>query len=200
MRILRRDDCPVQPWKNGGGVSRLVAAAPEGAGYDALDWHVSRPAIAASGPFSHLPGLDRQFMLVAGRGVILHCRGDGADFAQRVDAPLVPFAFRGDWDVRCELIDGPVEVFNVMTRRGRVAALVSVVTLAGAPAVARKAPGEVLIAHCPSGPVTAYGSWGTARLERDDAVIADEPAATEVAFAAGDAASLPIVIIRVSAA
>jgi environmental stress-induced protein Ves len=117
-----------------------------------------------------------------------------------VDVPLAPFAFRGDWDVRCELIDGPVEVLNVMTRRGRVAALVSVVALDGAPAAARKTPGEVLIAHCPAGPVTAYGSWGTATLERDDAVIVDEPAATEVAFAAGDAASLPIVLIRVSTA
>lgn len=200
MRLLRRDDCPVQPWKNGGGVSRLVAASPADAGYDAIDWHVSRPAIAASGPFSHLPGLDRQFMLVAGRGVILHCRGDGAEFAHRVDVPLAPFAFRGDWDVRCELVDGPVEVLNVMTRRGRCAALVSVATLAETPTVERKAPGEVLIAHCPAGPVTAYGSWGTATLGRDDAVIVDETAQTEVAFAAGDAASPSIVVIRVSAA
>jgi environmental stress-induced protein Ves len=198
MRVLRRDDAPVQPWKNGGGVSRLIAAAPAGAGYDAVEWHVSRPTIAATGPFSHLPGLDRQFMTVAGRGVVLHCRGDGADFAHRVDAPLAPFAFRGDWDVHCELIDGPVEVLNVMTRRGRAAAVVDVHALAATPTMVRKAAAETLIAFCPAGPVTAYGAWGTASLERDDAVLVDEPAAAEIALAAGDAASLPVVVIRVS--
>jgi environmental stress-induced protein Ves len=198
MRILRRDQGPVQPWKNGGGVSRLVAASPEGAGYDAVDWHVSRPTIAASGPFSHLPGLDRQFMIVAGAGVVLHCRGDGAEFARRIDAPLAPFAFRGDWDVRCELIGGTAEVLNVMTRRGRASASVEVVSVGAIPSMLRKPAGAALIAYCPAGPVTAYGSWGTATLERDDAVIVDESAATEVALASGDAASLPVVVIRVS--
>jgi environmental stress-induced protein Ves len=198
MRILRRADGPVQPWKNGGGVSRLIAAAPEGAGYDALDWHVSRPTIGASGPFSHLAGLDRQFMIVGGAGVVLHCRGDGADFAQRVDRPLAPFAFRGDWDVQCELIDGTAEVFNVMTRRGRYAASIEIIALGAAPAVLRKRAGEVLLAYCPAGPVTAYGAWGTATLELDDTVIADDVGATELALAAGDATSLPVVVIRVS--
>ncbi len=200
MRIVRGRECPVQPWKNGGGVSRLLAAAPEGAGYDALDWHVSRPTIAASGPFSHLPGLDRQFMIVAGAGVALHCRGDGADFVQRVDRPLAPFAFRGDWDIRCTLLDGTAEVLNVMTRRGRCGAAIEVATLAPAPTMLRKRAGEVLVAYCPAGPVTAYGPWGTATLERDDAVIADEAPATEVALAAAEAAALPVVVIRVSPA
>lgn len=200
MRILRRDDGPVQPWKNGGGVSRLIAAAPAGAGYDGVDWHVSRPTIAATGPFSHLAGLDRQFMTLSGRGVVLHCRGDGADFSRRIDAPLEPFAFRGDWDVHCQLIDGPVEVLNVMTRRGRIGASVEIAAVGAVPTMVRKPENEVLIAYCPAGPVTAHGAWGTATLERDDAVILDETDATGVALAAGDAATPPVVVIRVSAA
>jgi hypothetical protein len=197
MRVVRRADCPVQPWKNGGGVSRLIAASPDGAGYDALDWHVSRPSIAASGPFSHLPGLDRQFMTVAPAGVALHVHGDGAAFTQRVDRPLAPFAFRGDWDVHCELLDGPAEVLNVMTRRGAFGARIEVVDLGATPALLRTVAGEVLIAYCPEGQVSAYGSWGTATLERDDAVVADDASATELALKAGDDAPIPVVIIRV---
>lgn len=197
MRVVRRDDGPVQPWKNGRGVSRLIAASPQGAGYDAVDWHVSRPTIAASGPFSHLPGLDRQFMIVAGAGVVLHCRGDGADFARRIDAPLEPFAFRGDWDVRCELLDGTTEVLNVMTRRGRCGAEIEPLPLGAAPALVRKPAREVVVAWCPTGPITAYGTWGTATLERDEAVLADEPGATEIALAAGDAPAASVLLIRI---
>jgi environmental stress-induced protein Ves len=40
MRLLRRGDQPVQPWKNGGGTSRLIACSPADAAYDAVDWHV----------------------------------------------------------------------------------------------------------------------------------------------------------------
>ena len=200
MRIQRRADAVVQPWKNGGGVSRLLAASPADAGYNAIDWHVSRPTIAASGPFSHLPGLDRQFMIVGGAGVVLACRGDGADFSQRIDRTLAPFAFRGDWDVHCELIDGTAEVLNVMTRRGRYAASIEIASLRDAPMMFRKPAPEVLIAWCAAGPLAAYGAWGTATLERDDAVIVDEHSATEIALSAGDADASPAVIIRVSPA
>jgi len=196
MRIVRRDACPVQPWKNGGGVSRLIASAPPAAGYDAIDWHVSRPTIAAGGPFSHLPGLDRQFMLVSGAGVVLHCRGDGADFSQRIDTPLAPFAFRGDWAVHCDLIDGPVEVFNVMTRRGLVGATVELHSFGTVPAMLRKPAGEVLVAWCPRGPLTAFGSWGTALLDHDDAVLVDEPEATEFALASAAPGPLLCVAVR----
>lgn len=200
MRIQRRADAVVQPWKNGGGVSRLIAASPADADYDAIDWHVSRPTIAASGPFSHLPGLDRQFTIVGGAGVVLACRGDGAEFAQRIDRKMAPFAFRGDWDVRCELIDGTAEVLNVMTRRGRYAASIEIASLSATPVMFRKEANQVLIAWCAAGPLAAYGTWGTATLERDDAVIADEHSAAGLALVAGDAASLAAVIIRVSSA
>lgn len=198
MRILRRAEQPVQPWKNGGGTWRRIAAAPAGADYDTVAWHVSRPTIAATGPFSHLPGLDRQFMLIGGRGVVLHCHGDGAAFSHRVDTPLVPFAFRGDWNVQCELIDGTAEVLNIMTRRGRTAAMIDIPELGAVPSVVRKPAGGVLIVYCPAGPVTAWGAWGTATLEGDDAIVVDEAEATEIALAAGDAASLSVVVIRVS--
>ena len=59
------------PWKNGGGTTRQVACWPPGAGSDDFDWRVSIATIAASGPFSTFPGIDRTIMLLDGPGVHL---------------------------------------------------------------------------------------------------------------------------------
>ncbi len=141
-------------------------------------------------------------MLVEGRGVTLHMRGDGAAFSHRVDQPLVPFAFRGDWDTQCDLIDGPAEVLSVFARRGRIAAVTETLVLDATPRTVRKPPADVLIVYCAAGPVTAWGAWGTATLLHGDAIVADAPQAQEIALAAGESApassSQSVVVIRVS--
>ena len=40
------------PWKNGGGVTREVAAHPAGASLEDFDWRVSTAEVRAAGPFS----------------------------------------------------------------------------------------------------------------------------------------------------
>ena len=196
MRILRSGDYPALPWKNGRGVARQIAVFPAEADYDALDWQVSRPRIGADTPFSRLAGLDRQFMLVSGAGLTLRVRSaaDGVDFEQRIDRPLEPFAFRGDWDVDCALASGPVEVLNVMTRRGHAWARIEIREVA-APALVRKAAGETLVAYA-ADPVTGYGIWGEEGLVADDSVLVDEPYATEIALAAAGAPAARAVLIR----
>lgn len=110
------------PWKNGLGVSRIIAAEPPGASYDTLAWQVSSTGITADSPFSSLPGLDRIFMVIDGAGVELESVDEhGATRTQPV-LPLRPYAFRGDWRTGCRLLDGPVSVFNVISRRGVVKA------------------------------------------------------------------------------
>lgn len=196
MRILRSAEYVALPWKNGRGVARQIAVFPADAGYDALDWQVSRPTIERDTPFSKLAGLDRQFMLVSGKGVTLRVRNaeDGVGFEQRIDRPLEAFAFRGDWDVECALADGPVEVLNVMTRRGRAAARIEIREIT-APALVRKDARAMLIAYA-ADPLTAYGVWGEEGLRPDDAVLVDQPETTEIALAAGGAASARAVLIR----
>lgn len=196
MRILRSAEYLALPWKNGRGVARQIAVFPADAGYDALDWQVSRPTIERDTPFSKLAGLDRQFMLVSGKGVTLRVRNaeDGVGFEQRIDRPLEAFAFRGDWDVECALADGPVEVLNVMTRRGRAAARIEIREIT-APALVRKDARAMLIAYA-ADPLTAYGVWGEEGLRPDDAVLVDQPETTEIALAAGGAASARAVLIR----
>lgn len=196
MRILRGADCAALAWKNGRGVARQIAVFPADAGYDSLDWQVSRPTIERDTPFSQLVGLDRQFMLVSGRGLTLRVRSaeDRLDFEQRIDRPLEPFAFRGDWDVDCALAGGPVEVLNVMTRRGRAAARIEVCEV-GAPALLRKAAGEALVVFA-ADPLTAYGIWGEDVLRADDSVLVDEPEVSEIAIAAAGESAARAVLIR----
>ncbi|MCB2071086.1 MAG: HutD family protein, partial [Ottowia sp.] len=62
-------DLPAEPWKNGGGRTRTVATWPAGAGLSDFDARVSVATIAASGPFSRFPGIDRQIVLLSGGGV-----------------------------------------------------------------------------------------------------------------------------------
>lgn len=197
MRLLRRADYRAIPWKNGRGVARQVAAHPTGAGYDELDWQVSRPEIAQAGPFSHLPGLDRHFMLVAGAGLTLRLRSaaDGVALDRRIDRPFEPFAFRGEWDVDCSLVEGPVQVFNVMTRRGRVGARIDIVEPSAANSIA-KAPGETLLAYVACGPIEAWGTWGKATLSAEDSILVDESGATEIAAAPLGEGAARLVLVR----
>ena len=134
----------MQPWKNGLGVSYTIADFPRGAGFDAVDWQVGSTEIGVDCPFSDLPGLDRQFMVIEGAGVELTCADEtGKTTVHRVDPMHGPFAFRGDWRTTCRLLNGPVKVFNVMTRRGKYAAAVGVVSGLGG---VRPSAGETLIA------------------------------------------------------
>jgi len=112
-----------QPWKNGLGISTLIAQAPPDAGFDTVLWQVSATEFGADSPFSHLPGLDRLFTVIQGSGVELTSVDEttGAEVRQIVRR-LQPYAFAGDWRTTCRVLDGPVRVLNVMTRRGRFTA------------------------------------------------------------------------------
>ena len=169
MRVLRAREYSILPWKNGLGSSRIVASSPDGASYATVDWQVGTTSISANCPFSSLAGFDRQFMLLEGEGVELHCRGANGDpeVRRRIDAPLEPFAFRGDWRTDCALIGAPVRVFNVLTRRGRFASAVATTDHARSGSL-EKAADEVLLAFIAGGTLRIDG----VSLETDDAMIA----------------------------
>jgi environmental stress-induced protein Ves len=123
-RRFRLADVPAQPWKNGGGTTREIACWPPGAGLDDFLWRISVARIDAGGPFSRFEGVDRVITLLSGPGVVL--RGDIAAGEHALTQPLAPYAFPGDVGVDCTLEGGTSEDFNVMSRRGRTRASVSV--------------------------------------------------------------------------
>jgi uncharacterized protein len=123
LRVLRAADRPAVPWKNGGGVTREIAASPEGAPLDAFDWRVSLADVSADGPFSSFPGVDRTLTVVEGAGMDLMVGGEH----HIVDEPYWPHDFPGDLETDGRLLGGPVVNLNVMYRRERTAAEVAVV-------------------------------------------------------------------------
>lgn len=122
VQVLRAEERRATPWLNGGGVTREVAGFPAGSGLADFDWRVSLADVAQGGPFSRFTGVDRVITVVQGAGMALTV--DGVE--HRLAQPYRPFSFTGDADTDCRLLGGPVVDFNVMTRRGRAAAVVEI--------------------------------------------------------------------------
>jgi hypothetical protein len=118
--IFRLSERVYRPWKNGGGQTAEIAVAPAGAGFEDFDWRISTALVAASGPFSAFPGVDRVLTVLEGGAIALTV----GDQERRLDAASEPFAFSGD-EPAAALLEGPALLdFNVMVRRPLTASVV----------------------------------------------------------------------------
>ena len=142
MRILRAADRISTPWKNGGGVTCEVAAFPAGADLDDFAWRISLAEVAADGPFSPFPGVDRVLTVIEGAGLMLEV--DGRMLA--LDAASPPLAFPGDVPVAARLTDGPIRDLNLMVRRGAWRARARRFTVAGTAEVSARAQATLVLA------------------------------------------------------
>jgi len=124
VRHLTPADARRVPWKNGRGVTAELALWPPGASFERgdFDWRIACAGVDAAGPFSLFPGFDRVLVVTSGEGLVLR---HGAGPRRRVPR-LQPHRFSGDDATTAELLAGPVTDLNVLTRRPRVAAAVSV--------------------------------------------------------------------------
>ena len=75
--------------------------------------------VEADGPFSRLPGIEREIFLLEGEGMRFDFE-DGEQFALTPETPRLRFDGARALDSR--LIDGPTRDFNLMWRRDRVEA------------------------------------------------------------------------------
>ncbi|WP_354228012.1 HutD family protein [Bradyrhizobium sp. F1.4.3] len=118
--LLKPDDYTRSPWKNGGGIFTDIADAHRADApqkdWDSLLWRFAATPIVASGPFSYMPGIDRLQMVVGGRGLVLKAPGEVFDERE----PFTTVRFSGELEIVTELEAGPVEVVNLMARRGAV--------------------------------------------------------------------------------
>lgn len=108
--LLPRDEQGVTPWRNGTGVTRQLAT---GVVDGELAWRVSIARIDVPGAFSTWPGMHRSLTLLTGDQLVLTVRGNEREVLRGHT-----FEFSGDAEVACALPGGPVEVLNLMTRRG----------------------------------------------------------------------------------
>jgi environmental stress-induced protein Ves len=111
MTVIRWADRVTQPWRNGGGVTHELLREPADGPFAV---RLSIAEVAADGPFSLFPGVDRVILLLEGAGFRL----SGRVGEVTVDAVGAPFAFAGEDEWHCALLDGAVRDFNVMVDRG----------------------------------------------------------------------------------
>ncbi|AJX32705.1 HutD family protein [Burkholderia oklahomensis] len=191
--LIRADSLVASPWKNGGGVTREIAAHPSGeraagAAFDTFAWRVSVADVAQPGPFSRFDGIDRTLVLLAGAGMTL-VEPDGARHVLR--APLDRVAFAGETALAAELHDGPTRDFNLMTRRDAARGSVDAWRGGGA-AYALRA--HAVLLFCASGaPVVDLGDGAPIALNPFDTLRLDDPANGELRCAIhGDGALLAV--------
>ncbi|WNG40665.1 HutD family protein [Archangium violaceum] len=151
MRRLGPSDYRDMPWKNGGGVTRELLKLPHPSEPARFLARLSIASVAASGPFSVFPGIERTILVLEGAGMALSLGG-----APEVvlDPRSPPFVFPGEAETHCRLLAGPVRDFNLMVERALAEATLEVVHLA--PGGTRTVAG--------TGSLVLYGVAGRAEL------------------------------------
>ncbi len=164
--LVRASALAPQPWVNGQGVTRTIAAEAEGG------WTIGIADLAGDADFSHFPGSDRIFTLIEGAGCTLRLAGRGV-LSCRL---LLPAMFPGDVPVHCALHGVPGRAFNLVLDRARFAG--EVMPRAIAPGHRIVTPPGTAALHCLRGALLAGGT----PLEAGDTLL--EAGGIEVAAAA----------------
>ncbi|MGF9754768.1 HutD family protein [Microvirga sp. 0TCS3.31] len=118
MTVVRAADMPPRPWANGGGTTRELAVADDGA------WRISLADVDRHGPFSTFAGRQRLLTVVDGPVLDLQVDGDA-----HVVEPQRPFDFPGDGTTVASVPKGPVRVLNVVVDPSLVQPFVTVLEL-----------------------------------------------------------------------
>jgi len=119
-KILGPDTFRAMPWRNGLGTT-IELLKQDLPGDDGFAWRLSMADVTTDGEFSNFSGYDRTLLLLEGNGLTLDCGG----VPQRLDKPLQAARFRGEDPTFATLHAGPVQDFNIMTRRQHCTAVVS---------------------------------------------------------------------------
>lgn len=137
----------VERWRNGGGVTRTLAA-------DGNRWRISLAEVERNGPYSRFDGISRLSLVLRGNGLTLRDR-DTVVMLKTFEA--VEYDGAADWSAT--LIDGPVTALNVMTSKGRYRVKVRAIV-------------EPLVVHagCTAAVIATHGgcAWNDATLEQNE--------------------------------
>lgn len=109
QQLLHARDYPRMRWKNGGGFTEEITR-DAGDGLDGFGWRLSIADIEESGGFSSFTGYQRIISVLQGDGMRLLVDGQASRPLLAFDA----FAFSGESQVACRLLDGPIRDFNLI--------------------------------------------------------------------------------------
>ena len=113
MRVQRFGEHRAMPWANGKGTSYEIASDRNES--DNWSWRVAIAPVKENGPFSVLPGIDRELVVLEGNGMVLDVDGESIECL-----PGRVVRFSGDSMTFARLVDGPVVDLGLMTVRGSV--------------------------------------------------------------------------------
>jgi uncharacterized protein len=164
MRIIRFTELQQTPWKNGGGITREIAAARSG---DDFLWRLSIADVGVDGPFSKFEGLSRILTVIEGHGMVLigPTTTLHADFA-------VPVAFDGALEIQSRLKEGPLRDLNLIYDPALCRGHADVIVDASEYSVEYKS-GRTTALHCVTGSVLVSE---TAHLHKGDTVLIEDDA------------------------
>jgi len=198
VTLIRGADLVAAPWKNGGGVTREVAAFPSRSSGQReapgdFVWRVSVADVAQAGPFSRFDGVDRTLVLLSGAGMLLD-ELDGAEVVKShaLKQPLDVAHFGGEARIEARLVDGATRDFNLMVRRDLALGVLDVWRCEAKPAATRMIEGDVVLLYCASGSVALRLAGGVdskvageampLQLETGDTLRIDTPNALTCAL------------------
>lgn len=104
---------PTEPWRNGRGMTRVIASGSFGQNPAQWDYRISVADISDSGPFSTFNGIERSSLLLDGQSILLT---DGEERRLQV-SPLEIIRYDGEWPLNAFIGSSPARFLNVMTRR-----------------------------------------------------------------------------------
>ena len=120
MKVQRLSEHRAMPWANGRGTSYEIASDRNVDGV--WTWRVAIAPVVADGPFSAMPGVDRELVVIEGNGMVLDIDGE---LVKCLPGQVVRFS--GDSTTFARLVDGPVVDLGLMSVRGSVTSSMVVV-------------------------------------------------------------------------
>lgn len=171
MRLIRTSEYLRKRWNNDGGWTTEIASAPMPDSASGFRWRVSIADIETDGPFSLFPGIERDLLLLSGKGIELDI--DDAP-PVRLDQRFQRIHFSGEANVQCRLLAGPTRDFNVMTCRGQVAAEIHARPLTGTMLVFVEPDSHWLI-HVFAGQALARGESQSQAAECGETLVLEHP-------------------------
>jgi environmental stress-induced protein Ves len=169
LRVLHPRAYRRTRWQNDGGWTTEIASEPMADPAQGFRWRVSIADIESDGPFSVFPGVDRDLLLLAGKGIELDIN-DAPPL--RLDQRFQRTHFAGEDAVGCRLLAGPTRDFNVMARRGIVSAEVHARPLNGTMLVFAEA-GATWLVHVFAGQASARSADETVAAETGETLVVE---------------------------
>lgn len=109
IKLLKAQDYTKMPWKNGAGITEEVIKVTDN-NVDNFLWRVSIADITEDGAFSSFTGYQRIISVLEGNGMVLEVDGKPSRSLSTFD----PFAFKGESEISCKLLNGPLRDFNLI--------------------------------------------------------------------------------------